>query len=119
MPDPGAQAQPSCDQQGARVAQPPFAQAQRGQASTQIGDAWVDIVYGRPILRGRQGIFGSGDSYGQQIYAGAPLWRIGADVTTRITTETDLTFDGQVLEPTDQDALAAGKVGQRQRWRSG
>ena len=32
----------------------------RGAASTQIGDSWIDISYGRPILRGRAGIFGSG-----------------------------------------------------------
>jgi hypothetical protein len=66
----------------------------KGSASTQIGDAWIDVSYSRPILRGRQGIFGSGAEYGQKIYAGAPLWRVGADVTTRITTEADLEIGG-------------------------
>ena len=69
----------------------------RGQATTQIGSNWIDIHYGRPILRARQGIFGEGDEYGQQIYAGAPIWRIGADVTTRITTEMDLVFGDDTL----------------------
>ncbi len=38
-----------------------------GAASTQIGDAWIDITYSRPILRGRNGIFGAGDEYGQAL----------------------------------------------------
>ena len=62
----------------------------RGAAATQIGESWIDVSYGRPILRGRNGIFGSGEEYGQKIYLGAPVWRVGADVTTRITTELDL-----------------------------
>ncbi len=65
-----------------------------GSASTQIGDHWIDVSYSRPILRGRQDIFGSGDDYGKQITAGAPLWRVGANVTTRIKTEADLEING-------------------------
>lgn len=69
----------------------------RGSAATQIGDSWIDVTYGRPILRGRSDIFGSGDSYGQGVYAGAPIWRVGADVTTRIKTELDLTIGGTTV----------------------
>ena len=69
----------------------------RGSASTQIGDSWIDVSYGRPILRGRSDIFGSGDSYGQGVYAGAPIWRVGADVTTRIKTELDLNIGGTAI----------------------
>lgn len=80
----------------------------RGHTATQIGGSyndegryeggsWIDIHYGRPILRGRQGIFGAGDEYGQGIYAGAPLWRVGADQTTTFTTEVDLLIGGQRL----------------------
>ncbi len=80
----------------------------RGHTATQIGGAysdegryeggyWIDIHYGRPILRGRQGIFGAGGEYGQRIYAGAPLWRVGADQTTTFTTEADLLIGGQRL----------------------
>jgi len=69
----------------------------RGQATTQIGSNWIDIYYGRPILRARQGIFGEGNEYGQQVYAGAPIWRIGSDVTTQITTEVDLVFGDDTL----------------------
>ena len=66
----------------------------KGSASTQIGDSWIDVTYSRPILRGREDIFGSGDKYGEGVYAGAPVWRVGADVTTRIKTELDLEING-------------------------
>ncbi len=66
----------------------------KGSASTQIGDAWIDVTYSRPILRGRQGLFGEGDGYGKAVYAGAPVWRAGADVTTRIKTGLDLDING-------------------------
>ena len=80
----------------------------RGQSSTQVGGAynaqgryegghWIDIDYGRPILRGRENIFGEGDEFGQRIYAGAPIWRIGADPSTQFSTEVDLVFGGQRL----------------------
>ena len=62
----------------------------QGSAATQIGDAWIEIEYSRPILRGRADIFGSGESYGKTLYLGAPVWRAGANVTTRIKTELDL-----------------------------
>src|SRR5688572_32071785 len=67
-----------------RPASPP------GTASTQIGENWIDITYGRPILRGRQGIFGSGAEYGKKLNAGGPVWRAGANATTRIKTGMDL-----------------------------
>ena len=80
----------------------------RGFTATQFGGSydaegayqgghWIDIRYGRPILRGRQGIFGEGAEYGQQLYAGAPLWRVGADQTTTFTTEADVLIGGQRL----------------------
>ncbi|MDX1385069.1 MAG: DUF2911 domain-containing protein [Thermoanaerobaculia bacterium] len=77
--------------QGARPKSP------RGAAATQIGDAWIEFSYSRPILRGRNGIFGSGAEYGTKLYAGAPVWRAGADVTTRIKTEVDLMIGGKKL----------------------
>ena len=62
----------------------------RGHTASQIGGSydsegsyegghWVDVYYGRPVLRGRQGIFGSGAEYGQGLLRGAPIWRMGAD----------------------------------------
>ncbi len=70
------------------------AKSPTGTASTQIGDHWIDVTYGRPILRGRGDIFGSGEEYGTKVTAGAPLWRVGANVTTRIKTGLDLEING-------------------------
>jgi len=74
----------------------------RGEAAIQIGGQyegdkyiggkWLAVDYGRPILRGRSGIFGAGESYGSKLNAGAPIWRAGANKSTRFSTETDLKF---------------------------
>lgn len=88
----------------------------RGRASTQVGGSWtageargvaggrtyeggkwIDVEYGRPILRGRENLFGSGADYGQAFLLGAPVWRVGANQSTRFTTEADLTFGGERL----------------------
>jgi len=71
-----------------------------GKAATQVGDGygqWIEVTYSRPILRGRRGILASGESYGQAVTAGAPVWRAGADVSTRIRTEADLMFGDNTL----------------------
>lgn len=80
----------------------------RGQAATQVGGAydasgtyeggsWIVVDYGRPILRGRQDMFGSGDTYGDAFLLGAPIWRVGANQSTRFMAETDLMFGDQRL----------------------
>ena len=80
----------------------------RGEAHTQIGGAyntdgryeggwWIVVDYGRPILRGRENMFGSGPTYGDALHLGAPIWRIGANVSTRFYAETDLMFGDQRL----------------------
>ena len=95
----------------------------RGQSWTQVGGAynaqgryqgghWIDIDYGRPILRGRENIFGEGDEFGQRIYAGAPIWRIGADPSTRFSTEVDLVFGGQRLPAGEYSIFADLKPGE-------
>ncbi|MCY4574519.1 MAG: DUF2911 domain-containing protein [Gemmatimonadetes bacterium] len=78
----------------------------RGEASTHlggtyegrsyVGGSWIVVDYGRPILRGRD-MFGSGSEYGQRMLAGAPVWRLGADRSTRLMTEADLMFGDQRL----------------------
>ena len=69
----------------------------RGEASTQIDGNWIVVDYGRPILRGRTNIFGSASDYGTAINSGAPVWRAGANQSTRLNTATDLTFGDQTL----------------------
>lgn len=60
---------------------------------------WVTVTYGRPLLRGRTNVFGSGASYGKDILLGAPVWRVGANVSTRFSTEAPLVFAGKTLPP--------------------
>lgn len=61
------------------------------------GAKWIEITYGRPILRQRPGIFGSGAEYGKTANGGAPVWRAGADVSTRLKTEVPLEIGGKVI----------------------
>src|SRR6185503_3272275 len=44
---------------------------------------WIDITYGRPLLRGREAFVGTGAEYGKATNAGAPVWRAGANLSTR------------------------------------
>lgn len=79
----------------------------RGEAAIQVGGEyegrryvggkWISVDYGRPILRGRSGIFGEGSEYGKGANAGAPVWRAGANKSTRLTTEVDLKFGDQTV----------------------
>ncbi|MEX0856461.1 MAG: DUF2911 domain-containing protein [Gemmatimonadota bacterium] len=89
----------------------------RGEASTQVGGSfnadgafqggsWIDVTYGRPILRGREGMFGSGATYGDGLLLGAPLWRVGADQSTRFRTEVALEWEGGVLPAGEYSVFA-------------
>jgi len=82
---------------GAVFAQSDRPASPRGEVSTQIGGKWIVIDYGRPILRGRRGVFGADQDYGKKLYAGAPVWRLGANKSTRINTEIDLMFGDKKL----------------------
>ena len=61
------------------------------------GGKWIEVTYGRPILRGRTAIFGTGADYGRKVSGGVPVWRAGADPTTRFSTEVPLVFGGKTL----------------------
>src|SRR6188472_3568061 len=86
----------------------------QGQASIQIGGKWdktpeggqtyvngkwIVVDYGRPLLRGRKDIFGAGADYGKTVNAGAPVWRAGANNTTRLTTQSSLQVGGKAIAP--------------------
>ena len=69
-----------------------------GQTAIQVGGSWVKsddgqryeggkwivVDYSRPMLKGRTNIFGSGAEYGKAAYAEAPVWRAGANDSTRL-----------------------------------
>ena len=57
---------------------------------------WIDVTYGRPLKRGRD-IFGSGADYGKATLLGAPIWRAGANVSTRLKTEVPLKIGGKTV----------------------
>ena len=68
-----------------------------GRESYQNGK-WIEITYGRPLQRGRD-LFGSGADYGKAAndvgsatLPAPPVWRAGANVSTRLKTEVPLVF---------------------------
>jgi hypothetical protein len=71
--------------------------AQGGQRYTN--GKWLTVEYSRPLLRGRPNIFGSGADYGTVVKAGAPVWRAGANDTTRLTTQAPLVIGGKSIQP--------------------
>ena len=92
--------------QGERLASP------AGVASTEIrgkyvpgpdgpvyqDGKWIEITSGRPIKRGRD-LWGTGASYGEAVNAGAPVWRAGANVSTRLRTEAPLVINNKTVAP--------------------
>lgn len=110
---PPAQA-PQAQQPAQPAAAPRMPASPRGLAATQVsgkweppakpGDAprptgwkWITVDYGRPILRGRTNIFGTGADYGKKVNDDGPVWRAGANQTTRFKTEVPLVFGTKTL----------------------
>jgi hypothetical protein len=67
------------------------------------GGKWIEIEYSRPLLRGRADVFGKGADYGKKVNAGAPVWRAGANQTTKLKTEVPLEIGGKRLAPGEYD----------------
>ena len=70
-------------------------QSPEGTASTQVNGRWIDIVHGKPILRGRTNVFGSGADYGKTLFDGGTVWRAGANVSTRLRNQMPLEVGGK------------------------
>jgi hypothetical protein len=73
-----------------------------GRESYQNGK-WIEITYGRPLQRGRD-LFGSGADYGKaandvgtQGLPAPPVWRAGANKTTRLKTEVPLVIGDKTI----------------------
>jgi Protein of unknown function (DUF2911) len=82
-----------------------------GQEASYQGGKWIEIIYGRPGLKGRTNIFGSGANYGKDVNAGAPVWRAGANVTTRLRTEVPLVIGGKTVAPGEYSVFIDLKEG--------
>jgi hypothetical protein len=97
----------------------------RGQAALQLGGRWdktadgeryrdgkwVIVDYGRPLLRGRTDIFGSGADYGKRVNPDAAIWRMGANDATRLTTQVPLSIGGKTVPPGHYNVFAELKPG--------
>jgi Protein of unknown function (DUF2911) len=70
-----------------------------GAEPDYVGGRWIDISYGRPIVRGRVDLWGSGPAYGLSLRAGAPVWRAGADISTYLMTQIPLVVNHTRIEP--------------------
>jgi hypothetical protein len=75
------------------------------------GGKWIEITYGRPVLRGRTAIFGAGADYGKKVSDGVPVWRAGANLTTRLSTEVPLVFGGKTLPAGEYSVFVELKPG--------
>lgn len=62
-----------------------------------LGGPWIDVFYGRPLKRGRD-LFGPPD-WADMLNDGAPVWRAGANQSTRLVTEAPLIIGGTRVEP--------------------
>jgi hypothetical protein len=67
-----------------------------GQNRAYRGGKWIEILYGRPLKRGRD-LWGSGAMYGKMLNDEAPVWRAGANVSTRLKTEAPLVIAGTAI----------------------
>jgi hypothetical protein len=90
--------------QGSRLASPAGTAATEirgkyvggGDGASYQGGKWIEITYGRPIKRGRD-LLGPGGNFGRDLNAGAPVWRAGANVSTRLKTELPLVINGKTV----------------------
>jgi hypothetical protein len=74
---------------------------------TYVGGKWIEILYGRPLRRGRD-LYGSGADYGKAVndvgtpqLPAPPVWRAGANVSTRLHTDVALTFGNATVPAGD------------------
>ncbi len=88
--------------QGRHIASPPGDSAsevlgRHDEREGYVGGKWLEIRYGRPIKRGRN-LFGPAD-YADALNDGAPIWRAGANQTTRLKTAVALEIAGKTIAP--------------------
>jgi hypothetical protein len=67
------------------------------QRAGYVNGQWIEILYGRPIKRERN-LFDLPD-WREAILDGAPVWRAGANVSTRLRTQVELVFGDTTVPP--------------------
>lgn len=88
--------------QGRHIASPPGISATEvggryDEREGYVGGKWLEVRYGRPIKRGRD-LFGPSD-FAEALKDGAPVWRAGANVSTRLLTEVPILVNGTRIAP--------------------
>jgi hypothetical protein len=88
--------------QNRQIASPPGESAsevlgRHDQREGYVGGKWLEIRYGRPIKRGRN-LFGAGD-YADALNDGGPVWRAGANATTRLKNAVAIEIGGKTIAP--------------------
>src|SRR4051812_10573037 len=80
-----------------------------------VDGKWLEITYGRPLLRGRD-VFGSGANYGKALidlplgdWGAPPVWRAGANVSTRLTTDATLILGGKTIRAGEYSLFIAAQ----------
>lgn len=70
-----------------------------------VGGYWIEVTYGRPLQRGRD-VFGVGADYGKALndvgtatLPAPPVWRAGANVSTRLKTDVTMLFGDRKVPP--------------------
>src|SRR4030095_9252811 len=68
-----------------------------------VGGKWIEITYGRPLQRPPD-LVRSGPNYGKAVndvgtatFPAPPVWRAGANVSTRLKSEVALNFSGKTV----------------------
>ncbi len=106
-----AQGQKPASPAGSAAAQVLGKYVKGARGESYQGGKWIEVTYGRPILRGRQNIFGIGADYGKTVSDGSPVWRAGANQTTRLKTEVPLIFEGKTLPVGEYSVFVDLKAG--------
>jgi hypothetical protein len=83
-----------------RIASPPGVSATEiggvfDQRTGYVNGRWLELHYGRPLKRGRD-LFGTPD-FVDFLNDGAPVWRAGANVSTRLLTEVPIVIAGRTI----------------------
>jgi hypothetical protein len=88
--------------QSGRIPSPPGSSATQvgghhDERAGYVGGKWLEVLYGRPIKRGRD-LFGPAD-YPEFLSDGAPVWRAGANASSRLITEVAIELGGKTIKP--------------------
>jgi len=74
-----------------------WAETKPGAGPRYQDGKWITVDYSAPILRGRADVFGKGADYGKGVNGGDPVWRAGANQTTRFKTEVPLVIGAKTV----------------------